>query len=112
MSAPFDNLFNKAKAVAKQAADQGSRQAKILKLKASMMTLNQEKNKGLQTIGNRVYILYTENKRIDGSLLYDRVKDELSQIEKTEARIGEIEAEIAELQTNAQHIDVTDVTEE
>lgn len=104
----FDNLFNKVKAVTKDAADKTNKAAKIAKLKMNIMTLQTEKSRHLNTIGVRAHALFVEQKNLDG--LYERVKDELSQIERTEHKIKEIEAEIAELQANT--VDVSDVTDD
>lgn len=104
----FDNLFNKVKAVTKDAADKTNKAAKIAKLKMNIMTLQTEKSRHLNTIGVRAYALFGEQRNLDG--FYDRVKDELSQIERTEHRVKEIEAEITELQSHT--VDVNDVTED
>ncbi len=61
-----------------------------------------------QTIGLRTFILWTESRSLDG--LVDRVHDELTQIERAEARIKELEEEISEIQAGS--VDVSDVTEE
>lgn len=113
MSPPkFDNLINKAKSVTKQVADQTGKLAKVAKLKTNVMTLNGEKGRHINTIGLRVYTMYTENNRIDGTALYEKVRDEIAQIERIETRVREIEAEIADLQASTQHVDVEDVTAE
>ena len=113
MSKGFDNIFDKVKSVTKQAADQTGKYAKIAKLKTNVMTLNSEKGRHLSTIGLRAYTLFAENSKIDGVVLHEKVRDEIAQIERIEARIREIEAEVADLQAAAgQHVDVTDVTEE
>ena len=110
--APFDNLFNKVKSATRQAADQTSRAAKVAKLKMNVVTLNSEKNKHLQTIGLRVYTLYSENNAIDGNVLKDKVRDEISQIDRIDEKIRELESEISDLQSHTQHVDVADVTDE
>jgi hypothetical protein len=106
----FDNIMNKAKGVAKQAAEQTGRAAKAAKLKMSAMSLNTEKTGHLQTIGQRCYTLFSENQNIDGALLLTKISEELKQIERIEAKIRELDAEISDLQANTQHVDVTDVT--
>lgn len=106
----FDNLFNKAKDFAKDASDKANKAAKIAKLKVNVKTLEMEKARHLQTIGQRTYLIWTETKSIDGKALYERIKDELNQIERAENRIKEHEVEIEEI--HASHVDVTDVTEE
>ncbi len=104
----FDNFFSKVKDVAKDAADKTGKQAKIAKLKINIKTLDMEKNRHFQTIGLRTFILWTESRSLDG--LVDRVHDELTQIDRAEARIKELEEEIAEI--HAGSLDVNDVTEE
>jgi hypothetical protein len=104
----FDNFFSKVKDVAKDAADKTGKQAKIAKLKINIKTLDMEKNRHFQTIGLRTFILWTESRSLDG--LVDRVHDELTQIDRAEARIKELEEEIAEIQAGS--LDVNDVTEE
>ena len=111
MSPNFDNLVNKGKGFFKQAADQTTRIAKIGKLNTNVMTLRAEKGRHLQTIGLRAYTLFTENNKIDGTVLQEKVRDEIAQIERIESRVREIEEEIAELRAKT-HIDVTDVTED
>ncbi len=107
----FENLMNKVKGVTKQAAEQTGRAAKAAKLKISAMSLANEKTGHLQTIGQRCYTLFAENKQIDGSLLQTKVMEELKQIERIEEKIRELELEISELQSSSQHVDVTDVTD-
>lgn len=110
MAAPgFDNIFNKMKEVTKQAANETNKAAKAAKLKMTVMSLNTEKTRHLQTVGQRTYTLFAENQSIDGKLLQEKVMEELKQIERIEERIKELEAEIADLQTG-QHVNVTDVT--
>lgn len=107
---PFDNIFDKVKSAAGKVADQTNRAAKLGKLKMNVVTLNSEKNKHLQAIGLRVYTLLEENSAIDGNVIKEKIKDEMSSIERIDDRIKEIEEEIADLQTNSQHVDVDDVT--
>jgi hypothetical protein len=107
----FENIFNKVKGVTKQAAEQTGRAAKAAKLKMSAMSLSNEKTGHLQTIGQRCYTLFTENQQIDGALLQGKIAEELKQIERIEVKIRELESEIADLQSNTQHVDVTDVTD-
>lgn len=109
---PFDNIINKAKSVAKQAADQTNKYAKIAKLKTNIMTLKSEKGTHLNTIGLRTYTLFTENNKIDGATLQEKIRDEIAQIERIEGKIRDLDAEIADLQAATQHVDVTDVTDE
>lgn len=104
----FDNFFSKVKDAAKDAADKTSKQAKIAKLKINIKTLDMEKNRHFQTIGLRTFILWNESKSLDG--LVDRVHDELTQIERAESRIKELEEEVSEIQAGS--VDVEDVTEE
>jgi|ERR1700733_5184867 hypothetical protein len=108
----FGNIFNKVKSATKQAADQTSKLARIAKLKANVLSLNSEKDRHLKTIGLRVYILFQDEKSTDGAELQNRVKDEIAQIQRIEQKISEINGEISDLQANAPHVDVTDVTEE
>lgn len=110
MSPAFDNIFSKVKAATKEAADKTGKAAKAAKLRVNIKTLEMEKNRHLQTIGLRTYLLYAENKSLDGNALFERVKDELTQIERAEERIKELEQEIQDI--NSQSLDVEDVTEE
>lgn len=103
----FDNFFSKVKDAAKDAADKTGKQAKIAKLKINIKTLDMEKNRHFQTIGLRTFILWTESRSLDG--LVDRVHDELTQIDRAEARVKELEEEISEIQAGS--VDVADVTE-
>lgn len=111
MSPNFDNLVNKGKGFLKQAADQTTRIAKIGKLNTNVMTLRSEKGRHLQTIGLRAYTLFSENNKIDGTVLQEKVRDEIAQIERIESRVREIEEEIADLRAST-HVDVTDVTDD
>jgi hypothetical protein len=107
----FENIMNKVKSGAKQAAEQTGRAAKAAKLKMSAMSLTNEKTGHLQTIGQRCYTLFTENQHIDGAVLQGKITEELNQIERIEVKIRELEAEISHLQSSTQHVDVTDVTD-
>lgn len=109
---PFENIFDKVKSAAGKVADQTNRAAKLGKLKMNVVTLNAEKNKHLQAIGLRVYTLIEENSAIEGNVLKEKIKDEISNIERIDGKIKEIEEEIADLQTNSQHVDVDDVTDD
>lgn len=108
----FDNIFDKVKSAAGKVADQTNKAAKLGKLKMNVVTLNSEKNKHLQAIGLRVYTLLEENSAIDGNVLKEKIKDEMSSIERIDGKLKEIEEEIADLQTNTQHVDVDDVTDD
>ena len=109
---PFDNIFDKVKSAAGKVADQTNKAAKLGKLKMNVVTLNSEKNKHLQAIGLRVYTLLEENSAIDGNVLKEKIKEEMSSIERIDGKLKEIEEEIADLQTNSQHVDVDDVTDD
>ncbi len=112
MSPPtFDNIINKFKSSTKQAADQMGKAAKIAKLKMDVMTLGGERTRHFQTIGERTYKLFIESNTLDGSALRDRVQSEFKEIERIEARIRELENQIADLQAVVQHADVSDVAE-
>ncbi|MFN8553843.1 MAG: hypothetical protein U0103_20405 [Candidatus Obscuribacterales bacterium] len=111
MTPNFDNLVNKGKGLLKQAADQTARIAKIGKLNTNVMTLRSENARHLQTVGLRAYTLFSENNKIDGTVLQEKVRDEIAQIERIEKRIKEIEDEITELREKS-HVDVTDITED
>ncbi|MGD9682577.1 MAG: hypothetical protein AB7W16_15425 [Candidatus Obscuribacterales bacterium] len=100
----FENFFDKVKSAT-------GKTAKLAKLKMNVVTLTSEKNKHLQAIGQRVYNLFAENHAIDGNVLKENVREEISQIERIDEKIREHEAEIADLQSNTQHVDVTDVTD-
>jgi len=106
----FDNIFNKVKEATKQAADQTNRAAKAAKLKMTVMSLTSEKTQHLQTIGQRTYTLFFENSTIDGRVLQEKIQEELTQIARISTRIAELEAEIADIQSNTQHVDISDVT--
>ncbi len=110
--AGLDNIFNKVKEATKQAADQTNRAAKAAKLKMNVMSLTSEKTQHLQTIGQRTYTLFVENSIIDGRVLQEKIQEELTQIARIDGRIRELEAEIADIQANTQHVDITDVTAE
>lgn len=109
MSPAFDNIFSKVKAVTKEAADKTGKAAKAAKLRVNIKTLEMEKNRHLQTIGLRTYLLWQETKGLDGNTLNERIKEELTQISRAEERIKELETEIAEI--NAGQVDVEDVTD-
>lgn len=109
---PFENFLDKVKSATKSAADKTGKAAKVYKLKMDVVTLNSEKNKHLQTIGLRVFTLYNENNAIEGNILKEKVKDEISQIIRIDERIKELEAEISDIQSGTEHVDVTDVTDD
>lgn len=107
----FDNFFQKVKSATKQAADTTAKQAKIAKFRMNLMTLQTEKSRYLQTIGIRVYSMYSQSKKLDQGNLLSEVKDDLGNIERIDARIVEIEENIAELQSKEAELEVKDVTE-
>ncbi len=107
MSPNFDNIFSKVKNAAQQAGENAGRLAKIGKLNVNKTTLLTEKKRHLETIGLRAYTLYTENNSIDGKTLTDKIRDEIAQIERIEQKVRELESEIADLQAQSQHVDVT-----
>ena len=107
---PFENFFDKAKNVAKQVSNQTSKAAKVSKLKLNVVSLTSEKKKHLETIGARVCSLINEGSAVDSGILRDTVSDEMSQINRIEERIKELESEIADLQGSSD-LDVKDVTE-
>jgi len=108
----MSGFLDKVKKAGKQASDQGAKLVKIGKLKTNIMTLNSEKDRHMKTIGLRAYTLFGENRKIDGVVLQEKIRDEIAQIERIEEKIREHEAEIAETQAAGPHVDVTDVTEE
>ncbi len=103
-------LFNKVKAVTKQAADTTAKQAKLAKFRMNLMTLQTEKSRFLQTIGSRLYFMYAQSKSIDTPLLLEQIQDELHQIERIDIRMEEIEENIAELQSKDAELEIKDVT--
>jgi len=105
----FDNLLNKVKAGTKQAADTMGKAAKVTKLKMDLMTLSGERNRHLATIGSVVHSLYIEKHSLDSNELIGRLRSEFDQIERIDARVKEIETEIAEL--HALTATVTEVKE-
>lgn len=112
MPPSFDNIINKFKSSTKQAADQMQRAAKVARLKMDIMTLNGEKTRHLQTIGERTFALYTESNNIDGHALLERVRHEFTQIQRLDTKLTEIDTEIAELQAAiAQPADITEAEE-
>lgn len=106
------NIFDKVKTAAGKVADETNRAAKKGKLKLNVVTLNNEKNKHLQAIGLRVYTLLEENSAIEGNVLKDKIKDEVTQIQRIDEKIKQIEEDLEDLQTNSQHVDVDDVTDD
>src|SRR5437868_10679350 len=111
MSPPFDNLINKFKSSTKNAADQMSRTAKIAKIKMDIMTLHSERAKQLQTIGDRTYNLYRDKNGIDGNILVERIRHEITQIERIDGRVRDMENQITELHAMAPSSEVVDATE-
>jgi hypothetical protein len=107
----FDNFFQKVKTSAKQAADTTAKQAKIAKFRMNLMTLHTEKSRYLQTIGVRVYSMYSQTKTLDPGRLFDEVKDDLGNIERIDIRVQEIEENIAELKSKDAELEIKDVTE-
>ncbi len=111
MPPKFDDIFSKFKSSTKQAADQMGKAAKVARLKMDILTFTGEKTKHLQTIGDRTYELFCEGRGIDGSILVERVRHELMQIERIEGKIRELENQIADLQAMTQNAEVTDADE-
>lgn len=101
------SFFDKMKDMTRQAASETNKAARTAKLKMNVISLNSEKGRHLQTIGQRVFTLYSENQSINGSVLQEKITEELNQVERIEAKIKELEADIA-----SQGVNVTDVTEQ
>ncbi|MBP9094485.1 hypothetical protein KBI23_25930, partial [bacterium] len=57
----------------------------------------------------RTNTLFFENSTIDGKVLQEKIQEELTQIDRIGARIAELEAEIADIQSG-QHVDIADIT--
>ncbi len=113
MARSLDNLINKFKASTKQAADQMSKAARVARIKMDIMTLTGERRKELQEIGASAHELYKSAQKIDGSSLVRTVADNLSNIERIDKRVEELEGEIKDLQqqmkhTNGAEADITD----
>jgi hypothetical protein len=107
----FDNIINKFKSSTKQAADQMQRAAKVAKLKMDIISLNGERQKFLQTIGDRTFNLYKEASFIDGSVLIERIRNDFSQIERIDGRIKDMDNQIQELQAMGAGADIVDATD-
>lgn len=107
----FDNLINKFKAGTKQAADQMSKATKVAKLRVEKLTLDGERTRHLQTVGERTYELYTETGGIDGQVLRERARHEFTQIERIDGRIRDLDNQIADLQAMIHHGEPSDVTD-
>ena len=117
MPAGFDNIINKFKSSTKQAADQMQRAAKVAKLKMDILALNGDRQKHLQAIGDRTFSLYKETNGIDGNILIERVRQDITQIERLDGRIKDMQNQVEELQAGAgadivDASDVMDVSEE
>lgn len=106
MPASFDNLINKFKSSTKKAADDMNKGARIVRLKMDIMTQKGEKTRLLQNVGEKAYHLYSEGHGIDG--LLDRIQNEFNMVQRIDARIAEIEAEIVELSKAMQGQDIAD----
>ncbi len=105
----FDNLINKVKAGTKQCADQMGRAAKVAKLRMDILAQSGEKSRLLQNIGEKTYQLYAGTKGLDG--LLERLAHDFTMIQRIEARLAEIEVEIADMQAALAGSAVTDATE-
>jgi hypothetical protein len=111
MPAGFDNIINKFKSSTKQAADQMQRAAKVAKIKMDILALNGDRGKHLQAIGDRTFSLYKEHNSIDGNILIERVRQDITQIERIDGRIKDMQNQVEELQAGAgaDIVDASDV---
>jgi seryl-tRNA synthetase len=105
------NLLNKVKAATKQTADFAATKAKIGKLKLNLISLQTDKNRCLKMIGTRTYALNGETGAIDGVVLKERIREELSQIDNIETKIQETESEIAKLEASAPQVNIKDISD-
>ena len=111
MSPPsFDNIINKFKSSTKQAADQMGKATKIARIKMDIMTLAGERTRYCQTIGERVYALFSESAGLAEAVLRERVRHEFTQIERIDGRVRDLENQIADLQAMVQDTDVAEAT--
>lgn len=111
MSGPsFNDFINKFKERSKQAADQMGKAAKIAKLKMDIMTLTGERGRYLQYVGNKAYTLFCETHGLNEEALLDRVRGDLTHIERIDQRMAEIEEQVKDLQAIIQNVEITDVT--
>lgn len=112
MSPPsFDNIINKFKTSTKQAADQMGRATKIARLKMDIMTLSGERARYFQTIGERTYSLFSEKGTLAESALTERITNELTQVERIDGRIRDLENQIADIQATVQDVNIAEVTD-
>ncbi len=108
---PLDNIFSKVKANTKQAAQQMSLAARIAKLKVEIATQKGEKERHLKTIGVKTYAIYCKDKTLDGKVVCDEISNELNLIQRIEKHLDDLDAEIAQLQSEFKHQEGKDIVD-
>ncbi len=81
MPSDFEGFLEKFVSGTKQARDQMNRAAHIAKLRMELLSINQEKNRFNQMVGDKVYGIYAANNGIiDSNQLLESIGQELAQL--------------------------------
>ena len=106
----ISSIFNKVKEVTKRAADATARQAKLARLRISLMTVHSSKSQHLQNIGSWVFSFYKQGKQFDHSVITMELKDEIAAIEELDRQAEAIEAQIQAKEEDAVDVEFKDIT--
>lgn len=94
----FGDLFDKFKHKGKEAQGQVKLAGKIVALKVEKTTQKTEHDRLLKEIGSKTYGIYVKTKKLEQEVLMEEVVNELNHLERIDKRLGDIDAEIAQLQ--------------
>jgi hypothetical protein len=106
----INSIFNKVKAVTQRAADATARQAKLARLRISLMTLHSGRNQHLQNIGSWLFSFHKQDKKFDQSVFTEELKSEIAAIEEIDRQVEAIEAQIQAQQQEKDTVEVKDTT--
>jgi Fe2+ transport system protein B len=110
---PFENIFSKVKSGTKTAAVQMARAGKIAKLKVEIASQKADRERLIKTIGTKIYSIYCKEQRLVEQVMTDEVTSELSQVQRIEAYMKELEQQVSQLQLEMRNADgnIIDATE-
>lgn len=94
---PFDKFVDKFKTGTKVAGQQAKLVGRITGLGVEKQTQKTERDRLLKEIGTKTYGVFKKSKAMDSAQLMEEIVSELNHLERIEARLEEIDVEIAQL---------------
>ena len=94
---PFDKFVDKFKSGTKVAGQQAKLVGRITALGVEKQTQKTERDRLLKEIGTKTYGVYKKSKAMSSEQLMEEIVSELNHLERIEARLEEIDVEVAQL---------------